>query len=508
MFSFYKVILDLIKARTHKYIRRVPIGATHTGSTKYKYYYQEQAGHGKGLGHESELVKDASFAFGEGENRYHVHIKSVDGDKLTIEYDDGDKKGQKETLSKTELQNRIHKEHATSIKQAHEKAKKQLATFEKMKEKGAKVKDSTLNKLKAQVEKLDSLETKKPETPQNQRVAKILDSVKTIKELDDIAKSLSNNKNNVGVVMYQEPMLDEDTRDFADDDEKNLYEVQDLLKELRTKNIEEVKQTIENTKDKGKMKLFDDINKEIQDQDTNKYLALKISVPKIDKSTYDKKVRPYFEHLGDLLQKMNTNYQSKPNNDDNENLTPKIIESGLASFFKTHDGESTVFRIPISYLRIIPGNAVKEFLTEALDTTKKDILSSEGKDFSHLIRQHMTPEIQQFKDKLLQNIKIGENVSIRYVQPSFDFMYNQKEHPVSNIKLFGMKYKTHKHEIPEKIKMDMENDPTNQFLYITVNQAQKDQVSKDFEYVDNNKGLKAVMRSKKSIYDLWKESQK
>jgi hypothetical protein len=164
MFSFYKVILDLLKARTHKYVRRVPIGSTHTGGTKYKYYYQEQAGHGKGLGHESELVKDASFSFGEGENKYHAHIKSVDGDKLTIEYDDGDKKGTKETLSKTEFQNRIHKEHATSIKNAHEKAKKQLATFEKMKEKGAKVKDSTLNKLKAQVEKLNQ---DKQEQPQN-----------------------------------------------------------------------------------------------------------------------------------------------------------------------------------------------------------------------------------------------------------------------------------------------------------------------------------------------------
>ena len=165
MFSFYKVILDLLKARTHKYVRRVPIGATHTGATKYKYYYQEQAGHGKGLGHESELVKDASFAFGEGENKYHAHIKSIDGDNLTIEYDDGAKKGQRETLSKTEFQNRIHKEHATSIERSHERAKKQLATFQQMKEKGHKVKDSTLDKLKAQVNKLDSLK-KKPEAPQ------------------------------------------------------------------------------------------------------------------------------------------------------------------------------------------------------------------------------------------------------------------------------------------------------------------------------------------------------
>jgi hypothetical protein len=157
MFSFYKVILDLLKARTHRYIRRVPIGATHTGATKYKYYYQDQAGHGHGLGHEEELKEGASFAFGEGENRHHAHIKAVNGDKLTIEYDDGDKKGTKETLSKTEFQNRIHKEHATSIEQAKQKAKKQLESFEQMKTRGAKVKQTTIEKLKAQVDKIDKL---------------------------------------------------------------------------------------------------------------------------------------------------------------------------------------------------------------------------------------------------------------------------------------------------------------------------------------------------------------
>jgi hypothetical protein len=157
MLSFYTFAIDLIKARTHKYIRRVPIGATKTGGTKYMYYYQGQEAHGQGMGHESELVEGSSFAFGEGENRHHVHIKAVNGDKLTIEYDDGDKKGTKETLSKTEFQNRIHKEHATSIEQAKQKAKKQLESFEQMKTRGAKVKQTTIEKLKAQVDKIDKL---------------------------------------------------------------------------------------------------------------------------------------------------------------------------------------------------------------------------------------------------------------------------------------------------------------------------------------------------------------
>jgi hypothetical protein len=135
MLSFYTFAIDLIKARTHKYIRRVPIGATKTGGTKYMYYYQGQEAHGQGMGHESELVEGSSFAFGEGENRHHVHIKAVNGDKLTIEYDDGDKKGTKETLSKTEFQNRIHKEHASNIQ--HAKARKEAIKEKKQSKKPA-----------------------------------------------------------------------------------------------------------------------------------------------------------------------------------------------------------------------------------------------------------------------------------------------------------------------------------------------------------------------------------
>ena len=84
MFSFYSVILDLIKARTHKYIRRIPVGATKTGATKYRYFYHGQEGHGQGIAHESELVIGASFAFGEGDNKYHAHITKVDGSNIII----------------------------------------------------------------------------------------------------------------------------------------------------------------------------------------------------------------------------------------------------------------------------------------------------------------------------------------------------------------------------------------------------------------------------------------
>ena len=157
MFSFYKVILDLLKARTHKYVRRVPIGETHTGATKYKYYYQGQEGHGKGLGHEEELVAGASFAFGEGENKYHAHIVLDAGDRISLKYDDGDKKGQTVIMTKNEFRNMLHREHSKGLKQAQVNAKKQLKHFQDIKEKGAKVKQSTIEKLTRKVQDLQDL---------------------------------------------------------------------------------------------------------------------------------------------------------------------------------------------------------------------------------------------------------------------------------------------------------------------------------------------------------------
>lgn len=155
----YSLFLDtLFKAMTHKYIRRVPKGVTKTGATKYVYYYAGQEGHGKGIAHDEELTAGASFAFGEhGKTRYHAHIVLEAGDRITIEYDDGDKKGQKVTMSKKDFRALLHKEHASAIQGAKEKASKQLKDFMAGKEKGVKVKQSTLEKLEQRVKNLDAL---------------------------------------------------------------------------------------------------------------------------------------------------------------------------------------------------------------------------------------------------------------------------------------------------------------------------------------------------------------
>ena len=155
----YSLFLDtLLKAMTHKYIRRVPKGVTKTGATKYMYFYAGQEGHGRGIAHEEELVTGASFAFGEvGKTRYHAHISKVDGDKVTVRYDDGAKKGTEETMTKKQFQALVHGEHATGIKEAQAKSEKQLKDFQAGKEKGVKVKQSTLDRLAQRVANLKDL---------------------------------------------------------------------------------------------------------------------------------------------------------------------------------------------------------------------------------------------------------------------------------------------------------------------------------------------------------------
>ena len=158
MFRYSSIVDTLLKAMTHKYIRRVPKGVTKTGKTKYMYFYAGQEGHGRGIAHESELVEGSSFAFGEhGKTRYHAHISKVDGDKVTVRYDDGAKKDTEETMTKKQFQALVHGEHATGIKQAKEKAEKQLQDFKAGKEKGVKVKQETLDKLEQRVKNLDEL---------------------------------------------------------------------------------------------------------------------------------------------------------------------------------------------------------------------------------------------------------------------------------------------------------------------------------------------------------------
>jgi hypothetical protein len=376
MFSFYKVILDLLKARTHKYVRRVPIGSTHTGATKYKYYYQEQAGHGKGLGHESELVKDASFSFGEGENKYHAHIKSVDGDKLTIEYDDGDKKGQKETLSKTEFQNRIHKEHATSIKQAHEKAKKQLATFEKMKEKGAKVKDSTLNKLKAQVEKLDSLNSTNPEHDQKKK--DYIESVKKFGDFSKLASSLSDGKSNKAGLRSLGYKANENAIAYGD----IVDEINESAKQDEFSSHEDEINSM--PWDSMAINAYKEIDHQMRNPEEKNSLDMVITRKTYDKEAWYNKIKPALESIG--IQKF----------------------MGLLEFDKNTGGVNYI--IPFSYLNKLGYEKASRFLKDTFGNIehtepKKNEITDSQKEY---IETYNGATVKGFPSFIFEDGKIGE----------------------------------------------------------------------------------------------------
>jgi hypothetical protein len=185
MFRYSFIADQLLKALTHKYIRRVPKGVTKTGATKYVYYYAGQEGHGKGVAHESELVQGASFAFGEhGKSRYHAHITKVDGDNLTIKYDDGDKKGKEETMTKKEFQALIHGEHSQAIKQAQSK--------EDNKQYAQKTKVPDLRKPRPPVPNVDhaSIKIKRASS-----MGKVMDAIEKSPSLEDQLSELVKNGN-------------------------------------------------------------------------------------------------------------------------------------------------------------------------------------------------------------------------------------------------------------------------------------------------------------------------
>lgn len=257
----YSLFLDtLLKALTHKYIRRVPKGVTKTGATKYMYYYAGQEGHGRGIAHEEELVTGASFAFGEhGKTRYHAHITKVDGDKITVKYDDGAKKGTEETMTKKQFQALVHGEHATGIKEAQAKSEKQLKDFQAGKEKGVKVKQSTLDRLVQRVANLKDLVSHmdKPApidapwmSERERRVFEGQNRLFTLLENKEITEALLKDRTNGPIVvdMMKNVITSifkyKDTSKMLKKDLKILIDANKLAYKNRTKTYNAVETTI------------------------------------------------------------------------------------------------------------------------------------------------------------------------------------------------------------------------------------------------------------------------
>ena len=113
--TFSAWTLDFLsKAAGHKYIRRIPYASG--GKTRYRYIYKvtHTAGSKHAL-HEDDVTVGAAFMLGTDKGaEVHAHVKSVDGDKVTVEYDDGPRKGEKETMSKRDLLSKLDAAHGIS----------------------------------------------------------------------------------------------------------------------------------------------------------------------------------------------------------------------------------------------------------------------------------------------------------------------------------------------------------------------------------------------------------
>lgn len=113
--TFSAWTLDFLsKAAGHKYIRRIPYASG--GKTRYRYIYKvTHTVGGKHALHEDDVTVGAAFMLGADKgSEVHAHVKSVDGDKVTVEYDDGPRKGEKETMSKRDLLSKLDAAHGIS----------------------------------------------------------------------------------------------------------------------------------------------------------------------------------------------------------------------------------------------------------------------------------------------------------------------------------------------------------------------------------------------------------
>ena len=101
MFTFSGFVDALLKARGHKYIKRIPYMSG--GRRRYRYIYKVTHTHqGRQAFDADHLDVGTAFALHtEAGAEFHGHITKVRGDQVTYRIDDGERKGESVTVSKS-----------------------------------------------------------------------------------------------------------------------------------------------------------------------------------------------------------------------------------------------------------------------------------------------------------------------------------------------------------------------------------------------------------------------
>ena len=116
MFTFTSFVDALLKARGHKYIKRIPYMSG--GKKRYRYIYKVTHTHRGRQAFDAEHL-DVGTAFAlhtEAGAEFHGHITAVKGDQVTYRIDDGERKGESVTVSKSELLSQLNDVHGIESK--------------------------------------------------------------------------------------------------------------------------------------------------------------------------------------------------------------------------------------------------------------------------------------------------------------------------------------------------------------------------------------------------------
>jgi len=115
---------ELCKARSHKYLKKVPTGkTTKTGLPKYRYIYKVQ--HKGGIMSKDDFVVGASFSVGDG--HYHITEERADG-SLVIHHDETD---QVKVVNKDVFSQMLFEVHKAALQEYKDGLEKRLETLPK-----------------------------------------------------------------------------------------------------------------------------------------------------------------------------------------------------------------------------------------------------------------------------------------------------------------------------------------------------------------------------------------